>query len=517
MSTPLSSGVSRRRLLQGAGVSAAAIALGIECDEAQAQPLPQVSGLFSLGVASGAPASDGVVLWTRLAPEPLASDGSGGMPDRPVSVKWEVAADPQFRDVVRRGQALAQPVLAHSVHPRVRGLDAGTTYWYRFRVGKNVSPTGRFKTLPKPGAEVGSYAVGLVSCQAWYHGHFTAHRHLAAEADLDLVVFAGDYIYEYGITEKNLRRHGVTLPAEHTQEVVSLEQYRLRYALFKTDPHLQAVHARACAVAVWDDHEVVNNYAGSERGSASSGGSLGARMANAYRAFYENLPLDLEARPVGSRADVTTGFDVGRLARFSLLDSRQFRDGEPRDEAERTRPDRTILGRAQERWVDRRLRTSEATWNVLVNGVVVSAITDDRTDMWDGFPAARERLLTSMKQARNPVMLTGDIHRHVAAELQTTYASTDAKSLGVELACTSVASDGDGAITDAYAPDWLQHDYVKHYDGRRGYVHIVLTPEEMTASYYVVDWVEWDDQAPKRVSARFRCVAGSARLERLSS
>ena len=510
--------VSRRRLLQLSGASAAVIALGIDARSARAEPSSELEGaaapegMFSLGVASGAPRPDGVVLWTRLAPEPLAEDGHGGMPLKEVTVRWEVAIDEDFRSIVAHGRALAQPALAHAVHPRVEGLDPGTEHFYRFRAGRELSPVGRFRTLPAEGEPAESFSFGLVSCQAWYHGHFTAHRHLAAEEDLDLVVFVGDYIYEYGITETNLWRQGAEVGEAHRVEIETLEQYRLRYALFKSDPHLQAVHARAAAVAVWDDHEVQNNYTGALSDTGIPEDDFAHRIAVAYRAFYENMPLDVAALPDGTDTDITDGFDVGSLARFSLLDSRQFRDAKPADAAEQHREDRTILGTEQEEWVGERLASSTATWNLLANGVVLVPIDEASTDMWDGYPAARRRLLAQMAEASNPVMLTGDIHKHVAAEIPADPDDPGEERLGVELVCTSVASDGDGAKTDSATEDWIQHDYVQLYDGRRGYVHVRLTPEEMVSSFHVVDWIEADDTAPKQLTARFTTPAGEPRL-----
>lgn len=510
--------VSRRRLLQLSGASAAVIALGIDARSARAEPSSELEGaaapegMFSLGVASGAPRPDGVVLWTRLAPEPLAEDGHGGMPLKEVTVRWEVAIDEDFRSIVAHGRALAQPALAHAVHPRVEGLDPGTEHFYRFRAGRELSPVGRFRTLPAEGEPAESFSFGLVSCQAWYHGHFTAHRHLAAEEDLDLVVFVGDYIYEYGITETNLWRQGAEVGEAHRVEIETLEQYRLRYALFKSDPHLQAVHARAAAVAVWDDHEVQNNYTGALSDTGIPEDDFAHRIAVAYRAFYENMPLDVAALPDGTDTDITDGFDVGSLARFSLLDSRQFRDAKPADAAEQHREDRTILGTEQEEWVGERLASSTATWNLLANGVVLVPIDEASTDMWDGYPAARRRLLAQMAEASNPVMLTGDIHKHVAAEIPADPDDPAAGALGVELVCTSIASDGDGAA-DAGTPEtWTRHEYVKLYDGRRGYVHVRLTPQEMVSSFRVVDWIEADDTAPEQLRARFTTPAGEPRL-----
>jgi alkaline phosphatase D len=506
--------MSRRHLLQLGGVGAATLALGISAPDAAAAPPLSVPELFGLGVASGAPRPDSAVLWTRLAPEPLAEDGHGGMPRHSYAVHWEVATDPGFRDVVRRGRALAQPELAHAVHPKVTGLEPGTAYYYRFRSGRQHSEVGRFRTLPAAGSVPDRFTVGVVSCQAWYHGHFTAYRHLAAEPDLDLVVFTGDYIYEYGITAANLWRHGASVSPAHAAEVQTLEQYRLRYALFKSDPHLRSLHARVPAVVIWDDHEVQNNYVGGSSAYGVSDELFQHRVAVAYRAFYENLPLDLEALPDGPSGDIATGFDVGALARFTLMDTRQHRDPVPTGPQDQHAADRTMLGPAQEEWVTRRLTEEPAVWNVLASGVVLTAITEDRTDQWDGYPAARQRLLDAMGRSRNVVVLTGDIHHAVAAELRADFTDAGSRAVGVELVCTSVASDGDGAPTDGYAPDWLQHDYVKLYDGRRGYLTLRLTPERMESTFVVVPWVEADDTAPKQVLARFVTPAGRPVLEK---
>jgi alkaline phosphatase D len=507
--------ISRRHLLQLGGVGAATLALGISAPETAIARTAQGSaeGLFGLGIASGAPGRDSAVLWTRLAPEPLAEDGHGGMPLHTYSVHWEVATDAAFVDVVHKGHALAQPDLAHAVHPKVTGLNPGTEYFYRFRSGKRYSPVGRFRTLPDVRAIAEQFTFGVVSCQAWYHGHFTAYKHLAAEPELDLVVFTGDYIYEYGITSANLWRQGASVTAAHGAEVQTLEQYRLRYALFKSDPHLQALHARVPAVVIWDDHEVQNNYVAGTSAYGLEDDLFQHRVAVAYRAFYENLPLDLEALPVGPSGDITTGFDVGALARFTLLDTRQHRDPVPVSPEEQQAQDRTMLGAEQEAWVTERLTGSPAVWNVLASGVVLTAITGDRTDQWDGYPAARRRLLDAMAHSRNTVVVTGDIHHAVATELRADFDDPTSPNVGVELICTSVASDGDGAPTDRYAPDWLQHDYVKLYDGRRGYLTVSLTPHEMTSTFVTVPWVEADDTAPRQVLARFTTPAGQPRLD----
>ena len=507
--------VSRRRLLQLSGASAAVIALGIDARSARAEPSSELEGaaapegMFSLGVASGAPRPDGVVLWTRLAPEPLAEDGHGGMPLKEVTVRWEVATDEEFRGIVAHGRALAQPALAHAVHPRVEGLDPGTEHFYRFRAGRETAPSAASAPCRRRGNQRNPSASARL-LPGGYHGHFTAHRHLAAEEDLDLVVFVGDYIYEYGITETN-RGPGAEVGEAHRVEIETLEQYRC--ATPCSSPTRTAGRARP---------RRRRRRLGRPRGAEQLHRRLSDtgipedlfahRIAVAYRAFYENMPLDVAALPDGTDTDITDGFDVGSLARFSLLDSRQFRDAKPADAAEQHREDRTILGTEQEEWVGERLASSTATWNLLANGVVLVPIDEASTDMWDGYPAARRRLLAQMAEASNPVMLTGDIHKHVAAEIPADPDDPAAGALGVELVCTSIASDGDGAA-DAGTPEtWTRHEYVKLYDGRRGYVHVRLTPQEMVSSFRVVDWIEADDTAPEQLRARFTTPAGEPRL-----
>ncbi len=511
VSTPA---VDRRTFLRLSGVGSAALALGVSAPEsAVAGADTRVpDGAFSLGVASGDPGPGSVVLWTRLAPEPLAADGHGGMPLRPVPVRWEISEDERFRRVARRGTALASPELSHAVHPQVEGLEPGREYFYRFRAGREISQIGRTKTLPAANATPSSFTFATASCQAWYHGHFTAYRHLAAE-DLDVVFFLGDYIYEYGITESNLWRQGASVAAEHRVEIETLEQFRLRYSLFKSDPHLQAAHAAAPWVTTWDDHEVQNNYGSDESDLDISPEHFVHLRAVAYRAYYENLPLSLTTMPDGPDSVVHRRFDVGTLARFNVLDTRQYRDPPPVDRDDQYAPDRTMLGEDQERWLFDGLRTSEATWNVAANGVGVSAITEDRIDQWDGYPAARQRMLDIMQQTANPVVLTGDIHRHVASELKADFTDPDAPTIGVELFCTSIGSDGDGAPTDDFTEDWVQHPYVKLYDGRRGYLHGRMTPGELTSEFKIVPWVEADDSAPLETVARFATPAGKPGLE----
>jgi alkaline phosphatase D len=505
---------SRRTFLQLTGLSAASVAIGVtapaSADATPPRPIPD--GAFALGVASGDPRPDGFVLWTRLAPTPLATDGHGGIPTHPVPVQYEVAEGSGFKQVVRRGLAIATPELAHAVHPEVRGLRPGREYFYRFRVGTQLSPIGRTKTLPATGDR---FTFATASCQAWYHGYFPAHRDIARRTP-DAVFFLGDYIYEYGIVAgDNLWRQGVTVGPEHTVEIETLEQYRLRYSLFKTDPDLQAAHAAAPWFLVWDDHEVQNNYGADNSLYGIPPELFVHRRAVAYRAFYENLPVALDSLPQGPDGQLYRRYDVGSLARVLLLDTRQYRDPLPVNEADRVSEQRTIMGHEQESWLYDGLRHSSAPWNIVAGGVVLTAITDDRTEQWDGYPANRRRVLEAMGQAGTAVMLTGDIHRHVASELKLDFADPTSRTVGVELVCSSVGSNGDGTDTDQYAKDWLQHPYVKLYNARRGYVHTTLTRSELTAEFVTFPYIQADANAEPRVVATFRSPVRDPRLEAL--
>ncbi|MFB4314741.1 alkaline phosphatase D family protein [Actinomadura sp. 21ATH] len=518
----------RRTFLAMTGVSAAAFAAGTGHAAAEENAGGKVpADPFTLGVASGDPLPDGFVLWTRLAPVPLAADGHGGMPLRPFTVRYEVAEDAGFKRVVKRGQALATPELAHSVHAEVHGLRPGREYFYRFRAGTEVSPAGRTRTAPDPRSTPDSFRFATASCAAWYHGHFTAYQHMARE-DPDMVLFLGDYIYEYGITAANMWRQGVPLPGpEHAVEINTLEQHRLRYSLFKTDPDLQAAHAVAPWIFTTDDHEVQNNHAGDWSETGVPPADFLRRRAVAYRAFYENLPLRGVMRPEGPDLDLYRRYRWGRLAQIDMLDNRQYRDTYPAgavtdNSPERHDPERSILGARQEKWLYDGLGRSDATWNLLGSGVVVAEIDRDTgagelysNDMWDGFPANRKRLWSALERhgIANPVVLSGDIHRHVAADLKADFKDPGSKTIGTELVTGSIGSDGDGGETDSLARVWLGNPHVKLYNARRGYVSCALTPQRLTSEFRTVEYVTRPG-APVRTAARFVTEAGRPGLNR---
>ncbi len=443
--------------------------------------------LFALGVASGDPRPDSVILWTRLAPRPL--DG-GGMPSGDVPVRWEVATDEGFGRVVAEGVETAPAALAHSVHAEAGGLDPARRYFYRFTAGAETSPVGRTRTAPADGAEVDRLRFVFASCQNWKDGYWPAWRH-AAEEDPDLVVFLGDYIYETGITGGNgVRRH-------NSEEVRTLEGYRNRYGLYKGDPNLQAAHAAAPWLSIWDDHEVENDYAGDQPDKVADAPGFAERRIAAYQVYYEHQPLRI-ARPGDEPAELYRTLDWGRLARFHLLDGRQFRSDQPCDTGgdvsedcpERTVSDATMLGGEQEAWLEKRFSGSEATWNVLANQVVMTPLPFGpffNMDQWDGYPAARTRLLDSISSTgvSNPVVITGDIHASGVGDVST--GEPGAPVVAAEFVGTSISSDFPPEVAAAAEALVGGLPQVKWFNVReRGYVACEVTPDAFTARFRVV-------------------------------
>ncbi len=476
---------------------------------------------FSLGVASGDPSPDGFVLWTRLARLPLDDDGHGGMGDRVHEVRWQVATDPSFARVVRHGTVPVGPATGHSVHLEPSGLEPDRDHWYRFRLGRHLSPVGRTRTAPRPASTPAALSVAVASCAQWEHGHFTAYRRIA-EDEPDLVLHLGDYLYEYDPGFEPARSGNVR--AHEGPETVTLADYRRRHAQYKTDPDLQRLHAAAPWVAVFDDHEVSDNWADDRRGTTTVGGDFGLRRASALRAYWENMPLRRSAYPQGAEMRAFRRFGWGRLATFHMLDTRQHRDPQACGPAamgacdETWEPDRTILGTAQEAWLDRGLRGSGATWDVLGQQVPMGSLELSPVDVgrqsmdgWDGYPACRERVLASLAAAANPVVLTGDVHDAFATEV---WADPDdpASVVAPELICTSVTSNGDGADSPDGSYRWqATNPQVRFWNDLRGYVRVTLTPGELSADFRSLPFVR-EPGAPAFTRASFAVAAGSPEL-----
>lgn len=462
---------------------------------------------FKLGVASGDPFPDGVVLWTRLAPNPLIG---GGMSPEQVEVRWEVAKDKSFRQIVTSGTAIAGPKYGHSVHVEVDGLAPSSWYYYRFHANGETSPIGRTKTAPAFDAKLDELNFAFASCQSYAAGYYTAYDHLVEE-DLDVVFFLGDYIYEKGGQGKIGRGH---LPKH---EIYSLEDYRIRYAQYKSDPSLQAAHAAFPWIVTPDDHEVKNNWGG-EGPPYENNEDFLARRAIAFQAYYEHMPLRKESKPENIDMQLYRDFTYGNLAKFNVLDTRQFRtdfacnDGVHSDCSERLDPSRTILGDEQETWLFNNLKDSDTQWNILPQQIMIAQ--GDREagegtaysmDKWDGYVESRNRLFDLLKtnDIKNMVVLTGDSHKNWVNNLKEDFDHPDSPILGTEFMGTSISSSGDGEVMNALGEKLLdENPHIKYFNAQRGYVRCSLTPDTFRADYRIIPFVTRQG-APVKTSASF--------------
>ena len=478
-------------------------------------PVPADPGIpgdpFTLGVASGDPLPDAVVLWARLAPDPGADDG--GMPEGDHDVLWEVAEDDAFAAPAATGIARADQAAAHTVHVDASGLEPGSWYHYRFRIGRWTSPVGRTRTAPAPGDD-DPLAIGVASCQRFQDGWYNAWADVS-RSGLDLVVFLGDYIYEYP-AEPVDPAGGVVRPLgpdPGEPECTSLADYRRRYAIHRSDEHLRAAHAAAPWVAVWDDHEVDDNYAGLVPAQGAEG--FTGRRAAAYRAWWEHMPVRLPP-PDGPDLTMHRRVDWGTVASIFLLDGRQHRDDQACGDAtldlspaceQAGDPERSMLGADQEEWLSQGLATSRAAWNLLANQTVMApVVVGDAVlnyDQWDGYPAARERLLSAVDEAglTNTVVLSGDLHLAGVAELRLGD-GPEAPAVATELVATSISSEPAVPADLAEAVPGLL-GWVRYLDTRRGWTRCSLDRSELVAEYRVVE----DNTvrgAPLRTDATFR-------------
>ncbi|MFI9595178.1 alkaline phosphatase D family protein [Nonomuraea sp. NPDC052265] len=495
-------------LAAGAAAALPATAAGAEPEPAaETARAPASLGLstdpFTLGVACGDPDHEGFVLWTRLAQNPLAEDGFGGMPQRPFPVQWQIYADEGGRRVVRSGVAVAAPEWGHSVHVEADRLSSDREYWYRFRVGPYVSPMGRARTAPHPLSYGGALSMAFVSCAQYEHGWFTSYRRLA-EDHPDLILHLGDYQYEY-------TRNTYTIPGGNVRdhegpETETLAGYRQRHAQYKADPDLQAAHAAAPWLVVWDDHELDNNWADEvpEKPQVPQPDFL-ARRAAAFRAYYENMPLRRTSIPRGIDMQLYRRIRWGRMATFHMMDTRQYRDDQGcgdgyRDCPAAVDPARSITGAAQEQWLIDGFHRSRAQWDILGQQVFFAQRDNSAgpakitsMDAWDGYVASRRRITQGWVDAevRNAVVLTGDVHAHWASDLKLDYDDPTGPTVGSELVATSITTGGDGADSDPAKHPYLTiNPHLKFYNNQRGYVLTTMERDLLTADFKVVPQVE---------------------------
>ncbi len=494
-------GPTRRQFLSSATAASLWPFLDFRIGEA-ADRRERFSGYpFKLGVSSGDPAPDGFVLWTRLCPEP---PGGGGVQPVDIQVQWRVATDEGMKRIVRKGNATAAVDWAHSVHVEVEGLEPDRSYWYQFKVGMDVSPVGRTRTAPAKDAMLDSFRFAFVSCQKYQDGYFTAYEHIAQD-DLRAVVHLGDYIYEgHG--------GGGDSPVRNFDgpKLMSLEEYRSRYALYLTDPHLQAAHAAFPWIVTWDDHEVANDYAAaiSEDVTVKPEEFL-LRRANAYKAYYEHLPLRRGALPVGPDMLLYRRVSFGRIADFSVLDTRQYRSDQPCESKYRTPcegiydPQATMLGDTQEKWLCDGLSASHSRWNILAQQVMMArpdfVYKPHKAgeiifcmDKWDGYHVPRTRLLQFLSdhQITNPVVLTGDVHTNWVSDLKVDFDRPESPTVGTEFVGTSITTKGDGKqAVEIEKVVQAANPFVRFFNDERGYVRCELTADEWRSDYRTVPYV----------------------------
>jgi alkaline phosphatase D len=460
-------------------------------------------------VASGDPSVGGVVLWTRLAPDPLAG---GGMPDADVEVAWDIASDEAFTDLRASGTVTAPAAYGHSIHLQA---DVQPGWWYyRFRAGEWTSPVGRTQPAPSMTAEPQQVRFASASCQNYQDGFYTAHADIAAQQP-DFVAFLGDYIYESG--PYPVGENGVVRSHEGP-EPKDLVAYRNRYALYRGDPQLQAAHAACPWFVIWDDHEVENNYAGLVPQDPTDAAGFAERRQQAYQAWWEHQPVALPPPPEQGEYRIHRAARWGSLLDIALLDGRQYRSDQACGDVslnldppcpETFDDTRTMIGDKQEQWLLDQLGGHTAAWSVIAQQTIFGDTTLGGAvlnyDQWDGYPADRTRIVNALDPARNTVVLTGDIHFAGVGTIRQGERVTGT-AVGVEFVATSISSGGnvDPAITDVVKsiPDILDVELA-----HRGYILHTVTPDEWLAEYRMVDTVKVPD-APMLVHATYRVAAG---------
>ena len=506
--------VSRRDFLRGAAASAAAWPLIVRAEiDSPAQRV------FRHGVASGDPLTDRVVLWTRATPPT-----SAGTPS-PIEVRWQIATDERMADVVDKGTAQALSEHDFTVKVDAANLRPGRPYFYAFEAAGERSPVGRTRTLPPSGVD--RIRLASVSCSNYPAGYFNVYRCLANRTDLDAILHLGDYIYEFANGRYGDGSDSGRLPLP-AGEAVTLLDYRLRYATYRSDIDLQEAHRLHPFIVVWDDHESANDaWSGGAENHGPKDGDWHVRMAAAYRAYTEWLPV----RETGSGFHLYRGFQFGGLADLLMLDTRSFRDKQasPKDVTTLMDARRTMLGAEQESWLFEELRQSQragTAWRLLGQQVLFSPISPPgfpafNTDVWDGYPAARERVFDFLarEKIRDVTVLTGDLHSSWALDVPRAWKGYDARtgsgSLAVELVTPAISSPpffADKVLKERASIIKAAAPHLKYLDGEnRGYVLLEITRDRLQADCYVVPSVTVRSAAESKTKS-FVCERGSSHL-----
>ncbi|HTE43239.1 MAG TPA: alkaline phosphatase D family protein [Steroidobacteraceae bacterium] len=509
--------IQRRQFLRQAG---ATLLVGVLPPRLlQAYDSSFKSNPFSLGVASGYPTSDGIILWTRLLLR--RDDGSDALADTAIPVALQIATDEAMKAIVHKSEHVATSEWAHSIHAEVKGLKPGRDYWYRFTAGGMQSRIGRTRTAPAATDKPERLRVAVACCQKYENGYFVAYRHLLDDSP-DLIVHVGDYIYEYGSSAG-----GNNVRGDNSGETHTLTDYRQRHALYKADADLQAAHAAHPWLLTWDDHEVTNDYAGDSTYDAS-GESVLRRRAASYRAYYEHMPLPRSARPNGASMRLYADITYGNLVQIQMLDTRQYRSplgclgesdtgGPGAHCAALFNESRTKIGKEQEAWLTRSLAGTKARWNVIAQGTPMAHVDLDygpdvayRRDAWDGYPAARQRVLDMLANHKvsNPIVVDGDIHAFQVANLNRYANKLDSPIIASEFTADSITSGGGGP--GRLEQNRLNNPNLLFNDNRlRGYLTLEFSTKELRANLVNVESITQPD-AGRSLLASFVVEHGKA-------
>ncbi|CDZ28958.1 alkaline phosphatase [Neorhizobium galegae] len=473
---------------------------------------------FALGVASGAPRADSVVLWTRLILEDTSAatsaDPFAPAPKPvldPIDVEWMVAEDEAFSKPVQSGLFRAVPEFAHSMHVEVTGLSPGRWYFYRFRSGNAESPVGRTRTSPAD--SVDTLRLAFASCQQYEQGFYSAYADMAGR-DLDLVIHLGDYIYERSYGAQLVRKHQTGVPS-------MLYEFRDRYALYKSDPLLQAAHAAFPWLAVWDDHEVTNNYANDRAPDAPNPAEFLARRRAAYQAWFEHMPVHPSLAAGFDALRIYDHYSFGNLAGVTLLDTRQYRSPQLGGSVGDDRPERTMLGPAQETWLGKTLGASQAKWNIIAQQTLLAErdtkagpATGYNLDGWDGYRAARGRLLEAVQTSavENPLIIGGDLHAFYAADVKRDFADEKAQAIASEFVCGSITSDAPSQASLATA--LAENPHLKFASDKHGYAIMRLSERSAEVDFIGIAHRK-QQNSPTAVFQSFAVADGAAGVNRL--
>ena len=524
---PMTSPISRRMFF---ALSASVVVVACSKNESSTEPAPDSSAAstsvapttspvpqtdltsdpFTLGVASGDPTDQSVILWTRLAVDSL---NGGGMPAQDIEVLWEVSSTDTFDDIVSSGLATAEERFGHAVHIDVPLSTGESIVFYRFRIGDYVSPIGKTR-LSSPSGSTTPIKVAAVSCQNYTDGFYNAYADLVEQSP-DLVTFLGDYIYESGVGTLD----ATTVRLHNSDEIKDLVAYRNRYALYRSDPLLQAAHAECPWVITWDDHEVENNYANLTPQDSADAEGHAARRAAAYQAWWEHMPVRLDP-PTDESLTIYRQFSWGDLLNLLVVDGRQYRDDQACGDAvlstqpacdEALDPARTMLGAEQEKWFSENINDTTKVWNVMANQTVMTDIRLGAAvlnyDQWDGYAPDRNRILSDVvdQGVENFVVLTGDIH--LAGVGQLTTDSNPTTAMGAEFVSTSISSSGN-VSTDTEGLLIALPNIIDAETSHRGYTLHTVTANDWTAEFRIVDNNLVEDSSTS-VWKTFKVIAGS--------